>query len=59
MLKLIFREYDAYKVFQINCMTAMWLDFLTEKVKTRNSASRPGLILGLFPTDMTMILFTG
>ena len=36
MLKLIFSEYDAYKVFQFNNMTAILLDFLTKKVKVRN-----------------------
>ena len=33
MLRLTFSEYDAYKVFQLNCMIAVLLDFLTEKVK--------------------------
>ena len=33
MLRLTFCEYDAYKVFQLNCMIAILLDFLTEKVK--------------------------
>ena len=30
MLKLIFSEYNAYKVFQVNYMTAVLLDFLPE-----------------------------
>ena len=34
MLKLIFSEYDAYKVFQVNYITAILLDFLPE-VKLR------------------------
>ena len=60
MLKLIFSEYDAYKVFQVNYMTAILLDFLTEKVKIRNCATRPwSYSWGCFPTDKTMVLFTG
>ena len=41
MLKLIFSEYDAYRVFQVYHMTAILLDFLIEKVKVRNRATRP------------------
>ena len=59
MLKLIFIEYDAYKLFQVYYMTAILLDFLTEKVKVQNYATRPwSSSWGCFPTDKTMVLFT-
>ena len=31
VLRLIFSEYDAYKVFQVNYITVTLLDFQTEK----------------------------
>ena len=33
MFRLIFSAHDAYKVFQLNYMTAILSDFLIEKVK--------------------------
>ena len=60
MLKLIYSEYDACKVFQFNYMTAILLDFLTEKVQVRNCATRQwSYSWGCFPTDKTMVLSWG
>ena len=50
MLKLIFSKYDACKVFQVNYITAILLDFLTEKIKVRYCATRPwSYSWGCFP----------
>ena len=46
MLRLIFREYDVYKVFKFNYMRVILLDVLPYS-------------WGYFPTDKTMVLFTG